>query len=53
MTKELLDSTGLPYDVVEYLHAPPSQEDLRHLRECLGKPAVQWIRPSVRALYGM
>ena len=36
--KALLDEAGVDYEVVEYLKAPPTRDELEHLRRCCTDP---------------
>jgi arsenate reductase len=45
-TKALLDSRGIPLEVIEYLHSPPSPETLTCLLAKLGMKARELIRKN-------
>jgi arsenate reductase len=40
----LLQERQLPLEVVEYLKAPPSRQELEELRHKLAMPPQQWVR---------
>lgn len=43
-----MEALGQPYEVVEYLKNPPSEAELKHLLELLGKKPLDIIRQKER-----
>jgi arsenate reductase len=49
---ELLDGRAVPYDVVEYLRAPPDAATLGHLLDLLGGDPAELVRTDDDAFAG-
>ncbi len=47
--KALLEERGARFEIVEYLRAPPSRDDLEALGRKLGEPASRWVRTGESA----